>query len=146
MDNIWLPGGFRILVQYFSIVVIVLLSDCHTYRWNMPAKCFFGYFVIKAPPWGQVAQNFAQRRRGSWLSRGFSSDSDTPLWRYAPLPVVTKIYRKLFLITWVLFGISKFVWPLFVRIVHGCYMQIFVCISQMPYEERSKQVMYHISR
>lgn len=25
-------------------------------------------------------------------------------------------------------------------------MQIFVCISQMPYEERSKQVMYHISR
>ena len=39
------------------------------------------------------------------------------------------------LLTWVFFEISKFFLQFFVRNVHRCYVQFFVCIGQTAYEE-----------
>ena len=50
-----------------------------------------------------------------------------------------------YLITWVLFGISKFFYYLFVRRVHGCGVQSLVQIGDIAWEEFEKVGLQHFA-
>ena len=78
--------------------MIYMLTDYRTYRWNLPAKCFFWFVSDKSVPLETKLHRILHSVLGAHgeVETWVSCDSDTPMWRYATLPVVIQIYRKFF--------------------------------------------------